>query len=150
VRIEPQQLEQHPRAHRWPGAQAYDCDGDGYTGSAENHVYAPSTQGDQDPCGTNSSPPTDPPSPIGWPADLAGGGGSDNRIDVSDLTSFLAPTFLLFTHVGSVPGDRRWNLDQSGDPTAIDIGDIANLLTLTPRMLGGAPAFFGPTCPWPP
>jgi hypothetical protein len=48
----------------------FDCDGDGFVGTVEDHVYGSDTQGDQSPCGTNNTPPTVPPGPIGWPADL--------------------------------------------------------------------------------
>jgi hypothetical protein len=134
-----------------PGAQAYDCDGDGYTGSAENHVYAPSTQGDQDPCGTNSSPPTDPPSPIGWPADLAGGALSNGRIDIQDVASFISPVRYINTNVGTHPGDLRWDVVPGGGPlgTDINLSDLVNVTFVKPRMIGGARAFNGPACPWP-
>lgn len=66
------------------GASAFDCDGDGYKGPVEDHVYGPRCQGDQDPCGTASA--------IGWPAYLAGI-SSANRIDIAYIVSFLTPTY---------------------------------------------------------
>lgn len=138
------------------GASSFDCDGDGYNGAAENHVYTPSIQGDQDPCGTNNSPPTDPPSPIGWPADLAGGGipDSDNRITIQDIVSFLAPIRYLDTNVGDNTGDVRWDLAPGPGIflTDINIQDLVTLITIKPLMLGGVKAYGspGPTCPFPP
>jgi hypothetical protein len=135
------------------GAAGHDCDGDGFIGSGENHVYAPDTRGDQAPCGTNSSPPTDPPSPIGWPADLMGGGipDSTHRLTLLDLTSFLGPTRYFNTNLGTHPGDRRHDLTPGKGifPYDINLSDLTVLLGLHPRMLGGVRAFNGPLCPWP-
>jgi hypothetical protein len=137
------------------GAQNFDCDGDGYIGVRENHVYTPSTQGDQDPCGTNSSPPTSPPSPIGWPADLAGGGipDSTNSITIQDIVSFLAPIRYLDSDVGTNTGDIRWDLVPGKGifPTDINVEDLVSIIILKPPMLGGQKALGGPgpQCPWP-
>jgi len=146
-----------------PGAAAYDCDGDGFAGSAETAI----TTSDQDPCGGN-----------GWPADLTG----DNKLNIADFTSFLFPagpndghfdnsaglglSFAYFGH--SVPdagrvNEERWNLTGGND---INIGDLNALNpgvgapTSRPPMFGGLPAFFtdpdgsGPKgvgeCPWDP
>jgi hypothetical protein len=54
-----------------PGAEAYDCDGDGFVGEEESMI----TTGNQDPCGS------------GWPADLTG----DNKLNIADFTSFIFP-----------------------------------------------------------
>ena len=136
------------------GATNFDCDRDGYTGIIETHVYNPGTQGDQDPCGTNLNPPTVPPTPIGWPADLFGGGVPDstNRVTLQDVTSFLAPVNYFNTNVGSNPGDRRWDLVPGSGifPKDINIQDLSDLLTLAPPMLGNARAFNGLSCPFPP
>jgi hypothetical protein len=119
------------------GSAAYDCDGDGYVGSTEAHVYSTgaSTAPDQDPCGTGAA--------AGWPADLAGGG---NKLDITDVLSFVAPV----NHIGTGPGDAnysvRWDLVPS---PKIDITDLLNLITVAPPMTGGQRAF-GKTCPWPP
>lgn len=119
------------------GSAGFDCDGDGYAGSTEAHVYATGggTAPDQDPCGGGAAP--------GWPADLAGGG---NKLDISDVLSFVAPV----NRLGSGPGDPnysvRWDLVPS--PT-INITDLLNLITVAPGMTGGQRAY-GLTCPWPP
>ena len=135
-------------------AANFDCDGDGYVGVREDHVYSPSTQGDQDPCGANAFPPTDPPTPIGWPADFRSGGVPDstNKITVLDITSFLAPVRYFETDVGTNPGDVRWDLVPGKGPflTEINIQDIVNLIIVSPQMLGGLRAFNGPSCPFPP
>ena len=136
------------------GATNFDCDRDGYSGSAENHVYNPNTLGDQDPCGSNTVPPTVPATPIGWPADLQGGGipDSTNNVNVLDLTSFLAPVAYLNSNVGSNPGDRRWDLVPGAGFFAftINVEDLINLIIVAPPMIGGVRAFNGPSCPFPP
>ena len=131
------------------GATAYDCDRDGFSGAAENHVYGPSTRGDQDPCGTNSSPPTSPPSPIGWPADLKGGPLTGNRVTIEDLASFIAPVRFLGTNIGTHTGDVRWDLSPGKGILGQDINvqDFASLLASAPML--GTRALNGPACPWP-
>jgi len=134
------------------GAEAFDCDGDGYLGSEENNVYQPSTQGDQDPCGANSSPPTVPASPIGWPADLSASGSSLNRVTLVDVTSFVVPVRYFNTDVGTHFGDVRWDL-KTGKGTFtydINLNDLTGLIVRKPAMLGGVRSFKGPPCPWPP
>ena len=128
-----------------PGAVAYDCDGDGFAGSAETNI----TTSDQDPCGAN-----------GWPAELA---GDDNLLSIVDFNSFLYPlrgdgSFHKLGH--SVPDAQdasisHWNLEPNGlisigDLNALNPGVIAP--TSHPPMFGGQPAFFtnGGRCPWPP
>jgi hypothetical protein len=131
------------------GADQYDCDRDGFNGAVEKHVYAPSFRGDQDPCGTNSSPPTSPPSPIGWPADLKGGTLTANKVTVEDLATFVAPIRYLGTNVGMRVGDVRWDLSPGKGPFGSDINvqDFATLLVSAPML--GTRAFNGPPCPWP-
>ena len=135
------------------GSESYDCDGDGYTGDAEAHVYAPDTQADQDPCGTNVLPPTVPASPVGWPADLRGGGipESTNKINILDMASFSAPVAYMNTDVGTNPGDLRWDIvpGKSGLIYDINIIDLSSMSTVSPAMLGNARALNGPPCPWP-
>jgi hypothetical protein len=132
-------------------AGPYDCDRDGYTGADENHVYSPSTLGDQDPCGANLSPPTTPPTPIGWPADLIGTGGSGNVVSLLDITSFLAPIRYLDTDLGTDPSDYRWDLVPGSGILLFDINlsDLTNLIVVSPPMLGGVRALNGPACPYP-
>ena len=132
------------------GTEVYDCDGDGFTGTAEAVLLTDP----QDPCGNN-----------GWPAELT---GSDNSLNIGDFNSFLFPlrgdgSFNKFGHTIPDPGDAaisRWNLDSND--ASISIGDLNALNpaveapTSRPPMFGGQPAFFanagsGPgVCPWPP
>ena len=131
------------------GATAYDCDRDGFKGTTENHVYFPSIHGDQDPCGTNSSPPMSPPSPIGWPADLKGGALSTNKITIEDVAAFVVPVRYLGTDVGTHVGDIRWDLSPGKGALGQDINvqDLAAVLVSAPML--GVRALNGPACPWP-
>jgi hypothetical protein len=95
-----------------------------------------------------------PPTAIGWPADLQGGGipDSTNLVNILDITSFLAPIRYLNTNVGSNPGDRRWDLVPGAGvfPASINVEDLVNLIIVSPPMIGGVRAFNGPSCPFPP
>ena len=149
------------------GAGAFDCDGDGYTGTQEDNIYSYIGQanGDQKTCqeyGTNFSE-IDPnqtaatPS-LRWPSDFNSSVfplDSFNKISILDLTSFLAPVKYFGTNVGTNPGDVRWDLSPGAGifPTDINIADLTALLagpTGSPPMLGGAKALGGPVCPWAP
>jgi hypothetical protein len=124
------------------GASGYDCDGDGYKGSAEASVFTPSTQADQDPCG--NGPPT------GWPADVVPAGSfSLNKVNISDLQAVASkygksppnpsydPRYDLVPGPGPVPG--AW----------INIADLQNIAFGTAPMLGGGRMYGGASCPWP-
>ncbi|MFQ5472487.1 MAG: hypothetical protein ACE5FA_06345, partial [Dehalococcoidia bacterium] len=149
------------------GASAFDCDGDGYTGAAEDNVYQyiGQTDGDQKTCqeyDTNFTA-VDPnqtaatPS-LRWPSDFNAATttpSSFNKINILDLTSFLAPVKYFGTDVGTNPGDVRWDLDPGPDifPTDINILDLTAVIagsSGSPPMLGGAKALGGPVCPWAP
>ena len=135
-----------------PGGGAnFDCDGDGFKGTAEAHVYFPSTVADQDPCGSGVIPPTVPPLPLGWAPDLIGGAFSGNRVNTQDLATYLGPVRYYNTDVGTNMGDRRWDiLPGSGVLTFdINIQDLATIVAFSPPMLG-VKAFNGPMCAWPP
>ncbi|MFQ5472550.1 MAG: hypothetical protein ACE5FA_06680, partial [Dehalococcoidia bacterium] len=146
------------------GASGFDCDGDGYTGTAEDHVYSyiGQTDGDQKTCQEYDSSHPNPGGDINpslrWPSDFNNATfplDSLNKINILDLTSFLAPVKYFGTDVGTNPGDVRWDLDPGPDIFTTDI----NILDLTamiagssgnPPMFGGAKAFGGPVCPWAP
>jgi hypothetical protein len=162
-----------------PGAEAYDCDGDGWTGSQEALIYpSPITVSDQDPCGAE------------WPSNLAA--PAANVLNISDVLSFTAPprlpadfgsggAFNMFGHDLDDDGDTviettedpgapggpmfnvaRWNLQLPPHlaATTINIGDLNSLFNgvigsgARPPMFSdtGAVAFFtgGGMCPWPP
>jgi hypothetical protein len=83
--------------------------------------------------------------------DLAGGSFSGNKINVSDLASYITPVRHMNTDVGTHPGDVRWDVvPGSAIGADINVADIAAIVVLRPPMLGGARAFNGPVCPWAP
>jgi hypothetical protein len=121
-----------------PGAEAYDCDGDGYVGTAETHVGT----SDQDPCGGT-----------GWPSDLVPGGLQPNTLNVQDLGSFITPVRRFGKSPPHPDFDVRWDLVPGGTiGGAINLQDVAATIvgpTGYPPMFGGLRAF-GRTCPWAP
>lgn len=96
------------------------------------------------------------PSPS-WPSDFVSGGGvleSTDKINVLDVTSFLAPTRRLGTSPGHPDFDQRWDLSPGPGIflTWIAVNDLTALIagaTGTPPMFGGAKAFNGPSCTGP-
>jgi hypothetical protein len=114
-----------------------DMDNDGYDKATEQHVGTNTT----DPCGND-----------GWPADLVGGIFSENRVNIQDLGSYLGPVRYINTNVGTNPGDVRWDVvpGRGGLGNDINIIDLGNIVSLKPPMFGGASAFNGPSCPYPP
>jgi hypothetical protein len=115
-----------------------DPDNDGFDTSVEQHV----TTLPDDPCGGNA-----------WPADLHTAGGSDNKVDLLDLTSFLAPVRYFGTNAdNNPPGDVRWDLIPGAGPfaTSINLQDFTEVIIVAPPMLEGARAFGGPPCPYAP
>ena len=127
------------------GAASYDCDGDGYLGSVEDHVFDPALRRDQDTCGLD-----------GWPSDFVSGGVplSTNRITITDVTAFIAPARRLNTSSGDTGYSVRYDLQPGRGVFAetINISDLTTLFagnTGSPPMLLGPRALNGPTCPWP-
>ena len=114
-----------------PGAAAYDCDGDGFIGTAETNVAT----SDQDPCGNN-----------GWPSDLVPGGLQPNRLNIEDLGSFVQPVRRLGTSSGDPGFNVRWDLlPGSIVGKTINIQDVAATVigaTAYPPMFGGTDAGF--------
>jgi len=126
------------------GSAGLDCDGDGYTGAAEAHVFSNLGGQNQDACGNN-----------GWPSELTTGGPSANAITLTDLSSFVAPAPRKLDKDPGEPGyDVRWDVVVGGTvPKDINLQDMAALVaasTGSPPMLDGKKAFGGPVCPWPP
>jgi hypothetical protein len=138
------------------GSSAFDCDGDGWIGAQEQLIFSgTNTARDQDPCGNN-----------GWPSELV---GNDNRLNIGDINSFLAPirpdgSFNKFDQALDDDGDTivdeamaRWNLQTPPQTpfSRIDIGDLNGLITgavgsgALPPMFAGERAFFanGGLCP---
>lgn len=120
------------------GSETRDCDGDGYNGATEAHVFEVFDR-DQRDCGTSN-----------WPADFISSGipDSTNKATITDLTSFLAPTRHINTNVGDNPGNVRWDivLGKGLFLTDINIADLTSLLTTAPAMFGGNRDFNGPIC----
>jgi hypothetical protein len=125
------------------GSESFDCDGDGFVGTTETHVFNPATDRDQDPCGTDA-----------WGADFVAGSipDSTNRVTLADLVTFIAPVRHFGNDVGTTPGDVRFDLAPGKGVLLVDINieDIAKVVIVSPPMLAGARAFAGPDCPWPP
>jgi len=104
----------------------------------------------------NPSPDIKPS--LNWPLDFNMATfplDSFNKITILDLTSFLAPVRYLNTDLGTSPGDVRWDLTPGAGVflTDLNIQDLTAMIagsSGTPPMLGGAKAFGGPECPWPP
>jgi hypothetical protein len=120
-----------------PGAEPYDCDGDGFTGGREAAIGT----NDQDPCGQN-----------GWPSDLVPA-FQQNTLNIADLGSFVAPVRRFGANPGDPNFDQRWNLaPNSTIGAAINIQDLAATVTGPtgyPLMFGWQKAF-GQACRWPP
>lgn len=147
------------------GASPFDCDGDGYIGDAEDHVYLympqpmsplPQPGHDQKTCQEYDADfpnPTQKPSKR-WPADLNDSGASLNKVNISDLAAFIVPIRYLNQDVGTDLADVRFDL-VPGSTSGMDI-NIADMAALTagatayPPMLGGVRAFGGPECPYAP
>lgn len=123
------------------GSEDYDCDGDGYSGSVEAHVFG-ALNADQDPCGVDA-----------WPADLVSGGipDSTDRVNIADIVSFLAPTRRIDTSAEDAGFSVRWDLAPGAGlfSEVINIEDLVSLIIVGPPMLGGVAANAGPPCPWP-
>ncbi len=126
-------------------AAAYDCDGDGYTGTIEGYVFGGAGPRDQDPCGAD-----------GWPLELstdANPPDSANRVNIRDINTFLFPRRL-----DANPGDASFSYRHDLLPGAsfpfskhINLADLQSLVFSLPPMFGGATrAMNGPLCPWAP
>jgi polyhydroxybutyrate depolymerase len=143
-------------------ASGLDCDGDGYTGAAETHLYSYVGQanGDQKLCQeydvSHPNPNADTTPSLRWPSDVnrsAGPPDSFNRVNIFDLTTLLAPVRYFDTDVGTNPGDVRFDLAPGPGLflTDINITDLTALLagpSGMPPMLAGVRAFDGPVCPY--
>jgi hypothetical protein len=119
------------------GSENYDCDGDGFAGWVENHVFGTAALAGQKRC-------------THWPADFLGGGipDSTNRLTLLDLTSFLGPERRLGASPGDAAFDVRWDLVPGKGMFSADINlnDLTGLLAQHPPMFNGKRAFHGPTC----
>lgn len=128
------------------GLSATDSDGDGFSDEAEIHIGTRANAR----CGVGSEPgPSE-----SWPTDLVSGGlpESTDRINIADLSSFVAPAP---RKLGTAPGNAgfspRWDLNP-GVPlggqwiNVIDLSTLISGLPGNPPMFGGMRAFSGPAC----
>lgn len=140
-----------------PGSSVtVDCDGDGYVGNSENHVYSylSQTNGDQKTCqeydATFPNPAPHIRPSLRWPADIASSTFSLNKINIQDLSSLVGPIRYLNTDVGTHANDVRMDLAPGSTVGAdINIADMATMTTAAtgnPPMFNGDRAFNGPTC----
>jgi len=91
-----------------------------------------------DPCGTD-----------GNPADLVGTGSSANRVDITDLTNFLAPVRRYGTSPEDLAFGSRWDLAPGRGlfTTWINISDLMRMIVVKPPLYGGTIRWFGgPAC----
>jgi hypothetical protein len=127
-----------------PGALNFDCDGDGFKGSAETAIYSGvgGGNGDRDACGLN-----------GWPWDLVPGGFQPNALNVQDVGSFVAPVRRLGTSTGDTNFSPRWDLVPGSVVGAhINVQDIGTSVTSStgyPPMFAGVRSM-NSVCPWAP
>ncbi len=120
-----------------------DDDNDGYSDIDEATIGT----NPLDPCGTD-----------GWPADLVSGSvpTSTNKVNIQDITSFLAPFRRLNSNLNDFPNNRRWDLVPGKGVSTFDINimDLTALIAGTtgypPMFNGTVKAFNGPECPIPP
>jgi uncharacterized protein YkwD len=119
-----------------------DFDEDGFANTTE---FALATNFAAD-CGNFDTSKPGAPS-LNWPADLASG-PSANKVDLSDISSFIAPVRRLNTSPGEPGFDARWDISPGSGAFqgTINIQDISALATVAPPMFGGAKAFNGPSC----
>jgi hypothetical protein len=151
------------------GTEAFDCDGDGYTRAAEDHVYSytslgppvmPQFNGDQQTCQEYDelfpNPNTDVRPSARWPGDLnksLGPPDSFNQISLLDLTTLLAPIRYFGTDVGTNPSDVRFDLVPGPGQFLEDI-NIEDLVALLaggagfPPMFNYSRAFGAGACPY--
>jgi uncharacterized protein YkwD len=131
-----------PTASPSPTPSPGDFDGDGFANATE---VALATNFAAD-CGNFDTSKPGAPS-LNWPADLASG-ASANKVDLSDVISFIAPVRRINTSPGQPAFDARWDLSPGSGAFqgTINIQDITALATVAPPMFGGAKAFNGPSC----
>jgi hypothetical protein len=136
------------------GTSCGDSDLDGYADDVEAAIGTNPAEA----CGaydlSHPNPNADTKPSLNWPADFSKATGtldSYNRINVLDISSFLAPVRYLGTNVGDNPGDGRWDLVPGPGifGTDINVNDLTSLLAGPsgyPPMFGGAKALGGPAC----
>jgi hypothetical protein len=105
-----------------------DADGDGYGAGAEEYIGT----GASDPCGYD-----------GWPSNVYDGGLSLNKLDVQDVTSFLAPVRRLNSSPPSLSYNARWDLSPGATPPLSNYINAVDITTLIASSTGYPPMFSG-------
>jgi hypothetical protein len=103
----------------------------------------------QDACGNPVVyPPNSFASSSAWPADLRADGFSANKINISDLSTYITPSRRINTSPDDAAFHKRWDLlpGRGALPEWINIQDLTAIITLRPPMLSYARAFNGPSC----
>jgi uncharacterized protein YkwD len=122
-------------------APTSDADADGFTYAVETHLGT----NPNDPCGNpNSGLPGSPSN--AWPADLSA--SSPNRVDVTDVATFVVPVRRFDTSPGHPAYNRRWDLVPGRGVLANDINasDLNAVVAAAPAMFAFERAFNGPSC----
>lgn len=119
-----------------------DDDDDGFSNAVEAHLGTMAADG----CGNPDTSKPGHPSRA-WPVDLVTTTGM-NRVELTDLASFVTPVRHLNTSPGDPGYDQRWDLVPGPGmfSKTINIVDLSILVTLKPPMFGGQFAFNGPSC----
>ncbi len=129
------------------GVGATDTDGDGVSDEVERHIGTDALGR----CGVGAVPAQS----TMWPIDFVSGGipNSTDKVNVTDLTSFLAPTRRLDTSPGNPNFNVRWDLVPGPGLFAnwIVVNDLTSLIAGTsgfPPMppFSGTKAFGGVAC----
>jgi hypothetical protein len=82
-----------------------------------------------------------------WPADLRSEGASANRVDISDLATYIVAPRAYNSSPGDPGYHPRWNVRPGGGfGHEINIQDLAVFPLTTPLMLGAVRAYNGPAC----
>ena len=122
-----------------------DADNDGFLNTAEAAI----STNPLDECGAQTTSP--PIYSQAWPADVYSASGTTpdtrNKVNILDVTSFLAPIRRINTSLGDNGFDVRWDLAPGAGVFAkqINIQDLTVLITVAPPMFGGNRAFNYPT-----
>jgi len=155
------------------GAQAFDCDGDGYRGAPEDGtplcgnginddgvVFGGLDDGVVDD-GCPGGPAQvgayseaqfniglgdqDPCGLNGWPSDFVSGGifASTDQVDIADLSSFLSPTRRVDTSPGHPNFDDRWDLQPGAGIFGPAWINVADLSALLGGTSGNPPMLGG-------
>ena len=115
-----------------------DTDGDGWTD--EEEIYL----------GTDALGRCEKKGPAlstDWPGDVSGGGFSEDKVNIQDLSVFTGTPKRLNTSPGNPDFDRRYDvLPGSTFGDWINVGDLSALTGRTAPMFGGAKMFNGPAC----